>query len=301
MPPATRVVGVRVDLRLLALHERASVPAGSLRSTALTAGTDLQPQHGAPRKPDDELVVRLDAPLPAQLAVGRGTAVFVSGHCFHRETRIASLALLVDGHEQAPMAWGMPRRDVLLEHGAGYRSGFWGMARIRGAPVDLGVRATLEGGRELTATFARVPPAEPVAPLSSAAPEVAICMATHDPPPELFRRQIESIRAQTHDDWLCVISDDCSSAERTAALEDVLAGDPRFLLSRFPRRLGFYRNFERALALAPAGARYVAMADQDDAWHPDKLATLLAAIGDARLVYSDARIVTGEGRLVSGT
>ncbi len=57
----------------------------------------------------------------------------------------------------------------------------------------------------------------------------------------------------------------------------MLAGDQRFVLSRSPRRLGFYRNFERALALAPAGARYVAMADQDDGWHPDKLATLRGA------------------------
>ena len=75
---------------------------------------------------------------------------------------------------------------------------------------------------------------------------------------ELFRRQIESIREQTHGDWLCVISDDCSRPDRVAAIEAVLAGDPRFVLSRSERRLGFFRNFERALMLAPAGARYVA-------------------------------------------
>ena len=63
------------------------------------------------------------------------------------------------------------------------------------------------------------------------------------------------------------------------------------MLSRSDRRRGFYHNFERALALAPAGARYVAPADQDDVWHADKLATLLAAIGNAQLVYSDPRIV----------
>ena len=33
------------------------------------------------------------------------------------------------------------------------------------------------------------------------------------------------------------------------------------------------------------------MSDQDDCWHPDKLETLLGALGDAQLVYSDARIV----------
>ena len=81
----------------------------------------------------------------------------------------------------------------------------------------------------------------------------------------------------------------------------MLGDDPRFLLSRASRRLGFYRNFERALALAPAGARYVALADQDDRWHPDKLATLLAELGDAQLVYSDARVVDGDGRVLADT
>ena len=75
----------------------------------------------------------------------------------------------------------------------------------------------------------------------------------------------------------------------------MLGGDPRFVVSRSDRRLGFYRNFERALSLVPAGVRYVALADQDDVWHPDKLATLLEAIGDAQLVYSDARIIGRDG------
>ena len=49
----------------------------------------------------------------------------------------------------------------------------------------------------------------------------------------------------------------------------------------------------RALELAPAGARYVALADQDDVWDPDKLATLAREIGDARLI---ARIRDLESR-----
>jgi glycosyltransferase involved in cell wall biosynthesis len=253
-------------------------------------------------------VVRLDARLPARIAVGSGTALFVQGSCFAWGERLASLALLVDGEEQAPMACAMPRLDVLRARRdpTAYRSGFWGMALIAGRdpagpPVDLQVRARLHGGREVVVPLARIPVADHVAPASSATPEIAICMATHEPPPDLFRRQVESLRAQTHRDWLCVISDDRSSPERFAELERVLDGDPRFVLSRSPRRLGFYRNFERALSLAPRGARYVALADQDDAWYPEKLGTLLAGIGDARLIYSDARVVGEDGRLVAET
>jgi glycosyltransferase involved in cell wall biosynthesis len=130
---------------------------------------------------------------------------------------------------------------------------------------------------------------------------VAIAMAAFEPPLELFRRQVESIRAQTLADWVCVVSDDCSDPARFAAIEAVLAGDPRFVLSRSDRRRGFYHNFERALELVPAGARYVALADQDDVWHPDKLATLVRAIGDARLVYSDQRIISAAGEPIAST
>jgi glycosyltransferase involved in cell wall biosynthesis len=256
---------------------------------------------------DGDLVTRLDAALPADVTVGRGTAVFVCGTCYSARTRTASLTLTVDGDEQPLMAFGMPRLDVLRACGvaASYRSGFWGLARIgprtgRESCV-LAVRARFEDGREAVAELGRIPVVEPPAPITAAAPEVAICMATYEPPLELFRRQVDTIRAQTHRDWLCVISDDCSSPDTFAAMAQLLAGDRRFLLSRAPRRLGFYRNFERALSLAPAGARYVAMADQDDAWHPDKLATLVATIGDARLIYSDARIVSADGRFVADT
>ena len=126
-------------------------------------------------------------------------------------------------------------------------------------------------------------------------------MATFEPPPDLFRRQVESIRSQTLTDWVCVISDDCSDPAAFAELQRIVEGDARFVVSRSGRRRGFYHNFERALELVPAGARYVALADQDDVWGPDKLETLVREIGDARLIYSDQRIVTPGGDVVAAT
>ena len=78
-------------------------------------------------------------------------------------------------------------------------------------------------------------------------------------------------------------------------------GDERFVLSRSPRRQGFYANFERVLAMVPSAARFVALCDQDDRWHPKKLEILLAAIGSAALAFSDARIVDRHGHLASHT
>ncbi len=127
---------------------------------------------------------------------------------------------------------------------------------------------------------------------------VAICMATYEPPEDLLRIQLESIKQQTHENWICLISDDRSSNEAFERVVALTEDDPRFVVSRSESRLGFYRNFERALSMAPAGADFVTLCDQDDRWHPWKLERLLEGIGDAQLVYSDARIVSPGGELV---
>ena len=126
-------------------------------------------------------------------------------------------------------------------------------------------------------------------------------MATFEPDLELFRTQVESLRAQTDRRWVCVVSDDCSSDEHARAIAEVLGDDPRFVLSRSDERLGFYRNFERALTLAPAEARLLALCDQDDRWYPEKLATLRGELGGAQLVYSDQRLVDADGNVLRDT
>jgi glycosyltransferase involved in cell wall biosynthesis len=133
------------------------------------------------------------------------------------------------------------------------------------------------------------------------APLVAICMATFEPDPRLLERQIGSIREQTHGNWLCLVSDDGSSAQRLDHLRALIANDERFTLSLGEQRLGFYANFERALGMVPPEAGFVALADQDDRWYPEKLEALLAGRGEAQLVYSDMRIVDEDGAVVSGT
>jgi glycosyltransferase involved in cell wall biosynthesis len=280
-----------------------------------------------------DLHVHLDAALPAEIAVGAGTALFVAGWCHCPRARITGLRLVVDGAPHPVLAHGMPRLDVFraLHPGLdpfatagmpsdphspedpllhGYRSGFWSIAPVTprdAATRELALRAELEDGSEAVAELGRLPvvvPGRPVeipAPAPEAGPLVAIAMATYEPPHDLLARQLDSIRVQTHANWVCVISDDCSDPERFAALDRAVAGDPRFVVSRSPRRLGFYRNFERALAMAPTTAPYVAMADQDDRWYPDKLATLLGRLGDAQLVYSDARIVDEGGGVIADT
>jgi hypothetical protein len=127
-------------------------------------------------------------------------------------------------------------------------------------------------------------------------------MATYEPDPDLLRIQLDSIRAQSHRWWICVISDDGSSAAGRAAIAGAVGGDPRFIVDYSASNRGFYANFERALRLAPASAQLIALCDQDDRWYPDKLASLVALMGGGvTLAYGDMRIVDDHGRVLSDT
>lgn len=221
---------------------------------------------------------QLESPLPASLPAGAATAVLLYGQC----PGARRVELVVDGVRYRPSAAGMPRDGV-----------FWGVVAVA-ARSEVGVAANGE-----IATLGRIeaaarepPPGTPVDP-----DVIAVCMATHEPDPELLRAQVESLKAQTDERWVCVVSDDASSPERFAALREIVGDDERFVVSRSETRLGFYRNFERALRLAPPGAELVALCDQDDRWYADKLATLRAALGDAQMVFSDQRLVERDGRV----
>jgi O-antigen biosynthesis protein len=130
---------------------------------------------------------------------------------------------------------------------------------------------------------------------------VAICLATFEPDPVLVAGQVASIRAQTHSNFVCIVSDDASSSAAFAVLEELCAEDDRFTLHRSDTRLGFYRNFERALSLVPAQVDFVAFSDQDDVWHTDKLDVLIdvASGASANLTYADMNIVSEHGQLLA--
>lgn len=250
--------------------------------------------------------VRLESPLPAGITAGTASAIYLAGTAMDGDRPVRALTLLIDGVAHPVTRVRMPRFDVPERRG-----GFWATVALRvpadvievtvhaqalgrdglGAPIELAripVRAAPDRGGDRPAST------------SPGAP-IAICMATHQPDLALLRAQIESIRAQTDADWTCVISDDCSEPDRYAEIVRIVGDDRRFSVSRAPEWLGFYRNFERALRLAPRDARLIALCDQDDVWHPDKLATLRGSLGEAPLVYSDQRLVDTDGRVLRPT
>ncbi|MGH2993283.1 MAG: glycosyltransferase [Solirubrobacterales bacterium] len=284
---------------------------------------------------DADIELKLDTALLRAVPAGRATAIFCLGSCFHRRQPIDRLEIVVDGRTHRPTAFRMPRLDLFRDlhptfgvEGSGsvsrdadsdadpevrcYRSGFWATipleATARCGEIEVSVRALLADGRNASAALGRIEVAEPTAPPSyeGAAGRggdelIAICMATFEPDPDLFRVQIESLRAQRDANWICLISDDCSGPSHFETIEGTVKGDPRFVVSRSDGHLGFYRNFERALEMVPAEAGLVALCDQDDRWYPDKLEVLRRSIGPGQLAYSDTRLVDADGRVLAGS
>ncbi len=244
----------------------------------------------------------LDSELPADLVPGGGDVIALSGS-FQAAAEVRRLQISAGDVRVDALIHGVaPPGEVV---GANWWSAIVPVpATERPRELEVAIHAHLANGAESSALLGRTR-VEPSRRRETAQPQdglVAICMATFDPDPDLFQAQIDSIRNQDHPGWVCVVSDDASPGTALAEIERVLDGDERFTLIRNESRAGFYRNFERALEAAPAEAGLVALADQDDRWYPDKLSTLVSALGDsALLAHSDARVVDADGRVLSPT
>jgi hypothetical protein len=132
--------------------------------------------------------------------------------------------------------------------------------------------------------------------------QVFIVLATREPHAALLERQLASLSAQTLRDWSGIVVDDASSEASRQVLRERVAREPRLRLIHNPDHAGYYRNFERGLAMVPATCRYVALCDQDDYWAPDKLAWQVAALKarpEARLCYTDLRLVDPGGSVLA--
>jgi glycosyltransferase involved in cell wall biosynthesis len=148
----------------------------------------------------------------------------------------------------------------------------------------------------------KLPPRIELRPDADPGKLVVIAMATYNPDPVGLKRQIESIRNQDYRHWVCLVCDDASNPERLQAIKAVLGDDRRFFLLENRENVGAYRNFERCLEHVPDWAPCVAMADQDDYWHPDKLSRSVARLtGPTQLAFCDMRIVDHDGNLLSET
>ncbi|GAA3588360.1 glycosyltransferase family 2 protein [Klugiella xanthotipulae] len=144
-------------------------------------------------------------------------------------------------------------------------------------------------------------------PTSEVRPSVSVALGTHNGE-RFLAEQLRSILAQSYPVAEIVLSDDHSRDNTIEvarlAMSDYLSQYPPApgetapvlrVLTNVPA-LGVTQNFESAIAAC--GGDYISLCDQDDVWHPERIATLVAlctADEGCDLVFSDARMVDGVG------
>jgi len=119
-----------------------------------------------------------------------------------------------------------------------------------------------------------MPPTPTTAPNAPAVrrPRVLVLMATFNGE-QWLQSQLQSIAAQQDVELSLMVSDDASSDGTVGLLRDFCAHrlDLRLIQASVPSGSAGKNFIRLMLAADPSGHDYVALCDQDDEWHPDKL------------------------------
>jgi len=123
---------------------------------------------------------------------------------------------------------------------------------------------------------------------------VSIAMATCNGA-EYINRQLDSIYAQTYQPIEVVVVDDCSEDETQTILE-WYQNRYGIRVVKNSKRLGFLKNFEKAISLC--SGEYIALSAQDDIWLPHKIEKLVSSIGTTSLICSDVSLIDESDNII---
>ena len=123
-------------------------------------------------------------------------------------------------------------------------------------------------------------------------PLVSIALCTYNGAAYL-EQQLETLLTQTYKNIEIIVVDDCSTDDTWNILTDFANHFQQFKIHQNEKNLGFVKNFEKAVTLC--SGELIALCDQDDIWHPEKIALQVEAIRDNVLIYHDSEFIHQDG------
>lgn len=124
---------------------------------------------------------------------------------------------------------------------------------------------------------------------------VSIIMPAYNAAPYIVEA-INSVKAQTCQNWELLITEDCSTDETQAILRDVELTDNRIKVFYNKQNSGAAAS--RNCSLGKAMGRYIAFLDADDLWLPSKLEQQLAFMqsNSIAMCYTSYETVEADGK-----
>lgn len=113
---------------------------------------------------------------------------------------------------------------------------------------------------------------------------------------------LESIQAQTFQNWRVIVLDDCSTDKSYDIAQAFAFEDHRISVFRNEENLGMMRNWNKGISLCKADL--YAKLDADDIWHPDMLQESLDALkkySSAVMVCANYVNIDSEGQVLEKT
>ncbi len=123
-------------------------------------------------------------------------------------------------------------------------------------------------------------------------PLVSIALCTYNGERFLVQ-QLNTLIAQTYKNIEIIAVDDSSTDSTYEILKAYAAKYPYFHIYRNEKNVGFLKNFE--IAMGYCKGELIALCDQDDLWHPQKIEKQVNAIGDNMFIYHDSEFVNEDG------
>jgi len=118
-------------------------------------------------------------------------------------------------------------------------------------------------------------------------PLVSVVLTTYNGE-SFLRAQLDSLIQQSYPHIEIIAVDDRSSDNTVSILKEYALNNDIFKVFVNEVNLGYIKNFEKACGLAEG--EFIALCDQDDVWHKDKVKSMAESIGNHGMVYCDSLI-----------